>query len=65
MLSGRGRLDLLGYMQPDAAGGSVDYAHRITDSLSAFAKGWGGARRGADSAWQPDYGAFAGLRWEW
>ena len=27
-------------MKPDAAGGGLDYAHRITGGLSAFALGW-------------------------
>jgi hypothetical protein len=32
-------LDLFGYVKPDAAGGGLDCAHRITGGLSAFAQG--------------------------
>jgi len=52
-------------VRPDAAGGSLDYAHHITSGMSAFARGWGGTRRDPLRGWQPDYGAMGGLRWEW
>jgi hypothetical protein len=62
---GHGNLELYGYVTPDAAGGGLDYAHRITGGLSAFAKGWGGMARDPFGHWEPDYGALGGLRWRW
>jgi len=52
-------------VKPDAAGGGLDYAHRITPGLSAFAKGWGGVAKNPFGRWQPDYGALGGLHWRW
>lgn len=52
-------------MRPDEVGGAIDYAHRITGDLSAFARGWGGGRRDTSGTWRRDYGALGGLRWEW
>ena len=62
---GSGRLDAYGYVNSDDAGGALDYAHRITDGLSVFARGWGGGRRDGAGLWRTDYGAQGGLRWQW
>ena len=62
---GHGHLNLYGYLKPDAAGGALDYAHRINESMSAFAQGWGGVAKDPFGNWQRDFGALGGLRWQW
>jgi uncharacterized protein YukE len=52
-------------LKPDAAGGALDYAHRINESMSAFAQGWGGVAKDPFGKWQRDFGAVGGLRWQW
>jgi hypothetical protein len=62
---GHGRVDLLGFVEPGRLGGRVDYAHRLTPALSAFAQGWAGAERDAMDRWHTGYGAMGGLRLVW
>jgi hypothetical protein len=52
-------------VKPDAAGGGIDYAHRIAGGISAFAQGSGGVARDSLGRWQADYGVLGGLRWRW
>jgi len=63
--AGSGRLDLFGYVEKDKLGGALDYRHHLTEGLSAFAQGWAGAQRDALDRWRTDYGALAGLRFQW
>ncbi len=62
---GHGKIDLFGYLQPDRKGGAVDYSHRITKSLSAFAQGWAGVASDPFDRWKADYGALGGVRFQW
>jgi hypothetical protein len=56
-------VDLFVYADLDRAGAGVDYEHRLTPSMSAFAQGWVGAAR--TDSWKLDAGTEAGLRWSW
>jgi hypothetical protein len=38
-------VELFGFAERDRVGGAIDYAHRLTPALSAFAQGWAGAER--------------------
>lgn len=62
---GHGQLDLLAYGKRDAAGVALDYTHRLTTDLSAFARGWGQTLNVPGRGWTKDWGAVAGLRWQW
>lgn len=62
---GHGRADLFGFLEPTRLGGAVDYTHRITPALSAFAQGWAGAERDEYDRWRTGYGVYAGLRLVW
>jgi hypothetical protein len=62
---GHGHFALFGFAERAAAGGGLDYAHRLTPALSAFARGWGGIAEDPLGRWRPDYGAIAGLRMRW
>ncbi len=60
-----GRLDLLGYARPEAAGLGLDYAQRLGAGASAFARAWAGTRLDPRAGWQGDYGAQAGIHFFW
>ncbi len=62
---GSGRLAIFGFAERDRVGGGLDYQHHIVQGLSAFAEGWAGLQRDAADRWRSDYGALAGLRYEW
>lgn len=61
---GSGELDVDVYVRPNAAGGSLSYAHHLVDGLAVGATGWAGAVRDP-MGWRADYGAVAGLRYRW
>jgi hypothetical protein len=57
-------VDLFASADQRFVGGGLDYAHRLTPSMSAFARGWAGWQNEAGS-WRSDVGAMGGLRWQW
>jgi hypothetical protein len=57
-------VDLFAAADQEFVGGRLEYAHRITPSMSAFAHGWAGWER-EQTGWKRDIGAMAGLRWRW
>jgi hypothetical protein len=59
---GHGKVDLFAFAERDRLGGAVDYSHRISGGVSAFAQGWAGAERDAFDRWRTGYGALGGLR---
>lgn len=62
---GHGKIDLFGYLHPSRMGGAVDYTQRLTPALSAFGQGWAGLAKNPWGAWQRDYGALGGIRFQW
>lgn len=65
MQPGQGSLTLTGTATPDRLAAELEYKHRVTPSMAAFAQGWAGAIRGAGNGWQPDYGVGAGVSFDW
>lgn len=59
---GHGKIDLYAFAERDRFGGALDYSHRISRGVSAFAQGWAGAERDAFDRWRTGYGALGGLR---
>jgi len=59
---GHGKIDLFAFAERDRLGGALDYSHRISRDVSAFAHGWAGAERDAFDRWRTGYGALGGLR---
>lgn len=62
---GSGMLELKAYARPTSAGAAVDYTHRLSDQLAAFATAYGGVTRDRHGTLDPEWGALAGLRWRW
>jgi hypothetical protein len=61
---GHGQLDVFASADDSFVGGGLDYSHRLTPSMAAFARGWAGWQH-LPGGWQPGAGATAGLRWDW
>jgi hypothetical protein len=57
-----GQIDLFAFAERDRLGGALDYSHRISRGVSAFAQGWAGAERDAFDRWRTGFGALGGLR---
>jgi len=55
----------VGHEATSAAGVALDYTHRLTTDLAAFARGWGQTLNVPGRGWTKDWGAVAGLRWQW
>ena len=60
---GQGQLDVYAVVKPTVAAGAVDYQHRLSRSLSAWASAYAGIAKAPGGSWEPDAGAIAGLRW--
>jgi hypothetical protein len=61
---GHGRVDLFASADQQFVGGGLDYSHRLTPAMSAFARGWAGWQN-EPGGWRSDVGAMGGLRWQW
>lgn len=66
---GKGKLEMRAAIRGDATGGraglELDYQHRLSADLSAFASGWAGLGWTPTTSPQLGYEAMAGLRWVW
>ena len=56
-----GALELRGYVRPNVGGIALDYSHRISTGVSAFATAYGEA----STVSRPEFGAVAGVRVRW